>query len=97
MSFYVYLARCANNSLYCGYCKDLNQRKEAHNNGTGAKYTRANGPVEIVYSESFKTKSEAMKREYQVKQFTKAAKEDLVLSASPPKPQPKYPITGYKV
>ena len=78
MSFYFYLARCADNSLYCGYCKNLAEREAAHNNGTGAKYTRAKGPVRVVYSETFTTKPEAMKREYQVKQFTKAQKEALI-------------------
>lgn len=78
MSFYMYLARCADDTLYCGYCKDLNEREATHNAGTGAKYTRARGPVKMVYTETFKTKSEAMKREYQVKKITRAQKEDLI-------------------
>ena len=80
MAFYFYLARCRDNSLYAGYCKNLDEREAAHNNGTGAKYTRAKGPVKLIYSEAFTTKSEAMKREYEVKQWPKAQKEALVLS-----------------
>ncbi|NCP67239.1 GIY-YIG nuclease family protein [bacterium] len=78
MSFYFYLARCSDDSLYAGYCKNLTEREATHNNGTGAKYTRAKGPIEMVYSESFETKSEAMKREYAVKKMTKEQKESLI-------------------
>lgn len=82
MSFFFYLARCADGSLYAGYCKNLTEREVAHNDGTGAKYTRARGPVSFVYTETFSTKSEAMKREYEVKQWPKAKKEVLVKSFS---------------
>ena len=82
MSFYFYLARCRDNTLYAGYCKDLTEREDTHNAGKGAKYTRARGPVEIVYSEDFKTKSEAMKREYAVKKLTKVKKEALIKKSS---------------
>jgi len=78
MSFYMYLARCADDTLYCGYCKDVSEREATHNSGKGAKYTRARGPVKMVYTESFETKSEAMKREYEVKKFSKVQKEKLV-------------------
>ncbi len=78
MTFYFYLARCQDDSLYAGYCKNLADRETAHNNGTGAKYTRARGPVTIVHAEIFSTKSEAMKREYAAKKLSKQAKESLV-------------------
>jgi putative endonuclease len=78
MSFYFYLARCNDDSLYAGYCKDLQAREATHNSGKGAKYTRAKGPVKIVYSETFQTKSEAMKREYAVKKMTREQKETLI-------------------
>lgn len=89
MAFYFYLARCHNQALYAGYCKDLTQREAAHNNGTGAKYTRAHGPVKIVYSESFNSKSDAMKREYEVKQWPKNKKEALLFTHQS-KPTPKH-------
>lgn len=88
MSFFVYFARCTDDTLYCGYCKDLAEREAAHNAGTGAKYTRARGPVKMVYAETFDTKPEAMKREYVLKQISKTDKENLIkrspLNASAP-------------
>jgi putative endonuclease len=76
--FYFYLARCSDGSLYSGSCKDLKDREEKHNSGKGAKYTRAHLPVKIVYSEEFETLSEALKREAQVKKWSKQQKEGLV-------------------
>ena len=78
MSFFFYLARCSDNTLYSGHCKDLEQRETAHNNGTGAKYTRARGPVKIVHAEEFETRSLAAKREYEVKQWSRRQKEELL-------------------
>lgn len=76
--FYVYMVRCKNNSLYTGWTTDLERRVKEHNNGTGSKYVRANGPVELVYFEEMSDKIEATKREYQIKQLTKKKKEQLV-------------------
>jgi putative endonuclease len=78
MPFHFYLARCTDDSLYSGYCKDLVDREKTHNEGKGAKYTRARRPVEIIYSEKFATRSEAMQREAAVKKLTKIEKEKLV-------------------
>ena len=77
MSFF-YLARCSDHSLYCGSCKDLEQRCAAHNAGKGAKYTRSRLPIRIVYHEEFPTLADAMKREAQVKRMKKEEKERLV-------------------
>jgi putative endonuclease len=77
MPFYFYLARCSDNSLYAGYCVNLKDREKTHNEGKGAKYTRARRPVEIIYSEKFATRSEAMQREAAVKKLTKIEKEKL--------------------
>jgi len=76
--YYAYLARCNDNSLYAGYTTDLKNREEAHNEGKGARYTRMRKPVKIVYSEEFETKSEAMKREWELKKIKKVDKERLV-------------------
>ncbi len=78
--FYVYFLKCRDNTLYCGYTNDLEKRVESHNNGNGAKYTMKRRPVKLVYSESFATKSEAMKREYALKQLTKSEKERVILN-----------------
>lgn len=80
MNYYAYFARCCDASLYAGYTDDLKKRELAHNEGKGARYTRARLPVKIIYFEVFSSKSEAMKREYQFKRLTKKDKELLVLS-----------------
>jgi len=67
MSYYFYLARCSDNSLYCGSCVDLDAREDRHNSGKGAKYTRSRKPVKIVYFEEYSTLPEARRREAQVK------------------------------
>lgn len=81
MKFFVYILRCSDDTLYTGYTNDLEARVKDHNGETkkiGAKYTRGRRPVELVYSESFKTKSEAMSREWELKQLSKAAKLQLL-------------------
>ena len=78
MSFYTYIARCNDSSLYTGYCKDINSREKKHNLGEGAKYTRQRIPIKIIYSEKFETRIEAMKRERQTKKWSKIKKENLI-------------------
>lgn len=81
MSFFVYLVECADGTLYCGYTKDLIRRVSEHNDSKkGSKYTRAKRPVELVYSEEYATLSEALKREYQIKQLSSQAKQALIQS-----------------
>lgn len=79
---FVYLLRCADGTYYCGYSNDIEKRLAAHNAGRGAKYTKARRPVELVYSERFETKGDALRREYAVKQLTRAGKEALVRTAA---------------
>ncbi len=78
MEYYFYLARCADNSLYAGFCHDIAAREQKHNEGNGARYTRSRLPVRIVYFESFPTASEARRREALVKRWRKNQKELLV-------------------
>lgn len=80
MTFFFYLARCSDNSLYSGSCKDIKSREKMHNSGKGAKYTRSRLPIEIVYFEEHENRSEACIRESAVKKFTKPQKESLVKS-----------------
>ena len=75
---FVYLLRCNDNSLYCGWTSDIPKRIKAHNTGKGAKYTRAKLPVELVYFEVYADKVAAMQREYEIKQLTKLEKEILI-------------------
>jgi putative endonuclease len=76
--YYVYLARCKDKTIYTGYTIDLKDRESKHNKGEGAKYTKHRGPIKIVYSEEFDTISEAMKREAQIKSWSRADKEKLI-------------------
>lgn len=76
--FTVYILKCSDGTLYTGWTDDLEKRLAAHNAGKGAKYTRGRGPVELVYQESFSSKSEAMKREYAVKKLPRDEKMKLI-------------------
>ena len=77
MSWYVYMVRCRDNSLYTGYTNDTQRRLAVHNSGNGAKYTRSRLPVTLAYQEECADKIEAQKREWAIKQLTKAQKEAL--------------------
>jgi putative endonuclease len=79
MTHHCYIVRCSDDTLYCGYSNNLEKRIKTHNDGKGAKYTKTRRPVVMVYSEAFDTKSEAMKREYQIKQITRNEKIQLIL------------------
>lgn len=70
-----YVLECNDGSYYAGYTNDLEKRLRVHNEGKGAKYTRAKLPVRCIYYEKYETKREAMQSEYQFKQLTRKAKE----------------------
>ncbi|XVH32907.1 GIY-YIG nuclease family protein [Haloferacaceae archaeon DSL9] len=74
---YVYLLRCADDTLYTGYTTDPDRRIAEHNDGTGAKYTRGRTPVELVHLEPYESRSAAMRREYEIKQLSRRQKEGL--------------------
>ena len=78
MSWYVYMLRCSDGSLYTGYTDDPERRFACHNSGKGAKYTRSRLPVTLVYREECADKPTAMKREYAIKQLKKQQKEALI-------------------
>lgn len=71
---YVYMVRCKDDSLYTGWTTHLEERIRTHNDGHGAKYTKSRRPVELVYHEIFDNKSEALKREYAIKQMSRSQK-----------------------
>ena len=75
---YIYILRCADDTLYTGWTTDVKKRVVTHNSGKGAKYTRARLPVELVYTEEYDDKVEAQKREYAIKQLTREEKEDII-------------------
>ncbi|MBT3690453.1 GIY-YIG nuclease family protein [bacterium] len=76
--YFVYLARCKDKTIYTGYTVDLKDREAKHNSGEGAKYTKHRRPIKIVYSEEFNSVSKAMKREAQIKSWSRADKEKLI-------------------
>ena len=74
MPAFVYLLRCRDGSLYCGWTDDLEQRVAKHNAGKGARYTRSRKPVTLVWSEQLADRSAALKREIAIKRLTRAQK-----------------------
>ena len=78
MSWYVYMLRCRDGSLYTGYTDDVQRRLRVHNSGKGAKYTRSRLPVILVYQEELPDKSAVLKREIAIKQMRKPEKESLI-------------------
>lgn len=78
MNCYLYIVRCQDKSLYTGITNNIEKRLIQHNSGKGAKSIRGKLPVTLVYSERFATKSEALKREYEIKRWSKKEKEVLV-------------------
>ena len=71
---YVYILRCADNTLYTGWTTDLKSRIDTHNTGKGAKYTRGRTPVELIYFEEFEDKGDALKREAAIKKLPRHKK-----------------------
>lgn len=81
-TWFVYIVKCADQTLYTGITTDLEARIERHNAGTGAKYTRSRKPVRLAWHKRMRTESAARKREYAIKQLTRQEKQLLIQSAS---------------
>ena len=77
-TWHVYILRCGDATLYTGVAKDLAKRVEAHQTGNGAKYTRGRLPLKLVYHERRRSKSRALRREAEIKRWSKERKEALV-------------------
>lgn len=75
---YIYILKCKDGSLYTGWTNNLEKRLHAHNEGKGAKYTASRRPVTLEYYETYKTKEEAMRREYEIKQMSRRKKLELI-------------------
>ena len=71
---YTYILECNDGTLYTGWTNNLEKRIKAHNDGKGAKYTRARLPVKLVYFEEFELAVDAQKREYQIKRLKRSEK-----------------------
>ncbi|NOZ52120.1 MAG: GIY-YIG nuclease family protein [Gammaproteobacteria bacterium] len=83
-SWNVYIARCADGSLYTGIAKNVDKRikEHNHNDALAAKYTRSRRPVVTVYQQAVTSRSEAAKREHAIKAMTRAKKEAIILEQS---------------
>ncbi len=80
--FFVYMVRCADGTLYTGFARDPQARARVHNSGKGAKYTRSRRPVALVYTERCDSISAALKRERELKPWSRAEKEALIAGES---------------
>jgi putative endonuclease len=75
---YVYILECEDGSLYTGSTKDVEARFLTHKSGKGGHYTRAKKPVRILYTEELLDRGSALRREAQVKGWTRKKKLNLI-------------------
>lgn len=83
-NWYVYILQCADNSLYTGVTTELSRRLSEHNKKTASRYTRSRVPVQLRYFECRKNRAEAQRREYEIKQFSRVRKWQLIAQFIPP-------------
>ena len=81
-TWYLYILRCRDGTLYTGITTDVDKRFEAHASGKGAKYTRGRGPLELVYQQRAESHSAAAKLEWRIKHMPKVKKLELCESFS---------------
>jgi len=77
-TWYLYILRCGDGTLYTGISTDVEKRLVAHRAGKGAKYTRGRAPLELVYQEICGSHSDALKREIAVKKMDRHQKETMI-------------------
>ena len=77
-TWYLYILRCGDGTLYTGITTDVEARLAQHRAGKGAKYTRGRGPLEAVYTEECGDLSAALKRELAVKAMSREEKEKML-------------------
>tara|TARA_Y100000588_G_C13825172_1_gene741127 strand:- start:405 stop:653 length:249 start_codon:yes stop_codon:yes gene_type:complete len=82
MTWFVYILRCSDDSLYTGITNNLERRITQHNNGTGAKYTRNRAPVQLIYQEDCDDRASASQREYAIKQLSRIQKIELISASA---------------
>jgi putative endonuclease len=74
IKYYLYILKCKDKTLYCGIAKDVVKRAAVHNSGKGSTYVRSRGGGKIVYTQKYKNKSLALKREAQIKKLSRNEK-----------------------
>lgn len=75
---YVYILKCIDGTMYCGYTNNLDKRLFLHNSGKASKYTRARLPVRYIFIRAFANKSKALSYEYKIKSKSKFIKNNIV-------------------
>lgn len=78
MTYWLYILRCGDGTLYTGTTDNVARRLAVHQSGKGAKYTRGRGPLTLAYQEACADKSAALRREIAVKRLTRAEKLALI-------------------
>jgi len=81
--WFTYLLLCKDQSIYTGITNNLEERILHHKQGKGGHYTRSHKAKELLYSEQFETKSEALKREDQIKGWRREKKLNLIKFGKP--------------
>ena len=81
--YYVYILQCSDGSYYVGHTNNLHRRVTDHNAGIASRYTRDRTPARLLFSEPLPTRDEAVRRERQIKNWTRAKKEALIRGRSP--------------
>ena len=103
MTFWAYVVRCADDSYYTGHTDDLERRIDQHNLGEIPGYTQTRRPVELMWSQEFPSRQEALAAEFQVKDWSRKKKEALfrddwaAVSAAARKPERSEPVPRYEV
>jgi len=82
LSACVYLLRCTDDSLYCGWTTDVERRLEAHNSGKASRYTSRRRPVQLVYTRQMADRSAAMREEVRIKRLSRSQKLQLIRAAA---------------
>jgi len=78
IKWHLYILNCRDNTLYTGITTDLERRVQQHNKGTASRYTRSRLPVTLVYHEPCRGRSQALKKEYALKQLSRTEKRDYI-------------------
>jgi putative endonuclease len=83
LAWIVYILKCADGTLYTGVTNDMTRRLSQHHDGTGAKYTRGRGPLELLHTEQYRTRGRALKREIEIKSLSRPEKLALTVKKTP--------------
>ena len=83
MTWFLYIVECKDRTLYTGISTDISRRIAEHVSGKGSKYLRSRSPLKLVHSEVFRTRGRALKREAEIKRWTRSMKQALIRTGSP--------------